>query len=90
MDHLHEKIDVLEGVVNELHAQQEEHEMEHAGVIQKGQKGDTNNIVERTDQSVVQPTLDERLTTVLLIIASNKRPEYLEKTLQYVKEYHPK
>lgn len=85
MDHLHEKIGVLEGVVNELHAQQEEHEIEHAEAEKRDAKENRVDV-----DPVIKPVLDEGLTTVLLIIASSKRPEYLQKTLQYVKMYHPK
>lgn len=89
LDHLHEKIGVLEGVVNELHAQQEEHEEEHAEIEAKlkpqGQRSETD-----LSDLPVQPKIDEKLTTVLLIIASSHRPDYLQKTLQYVAMYHPK
>jgi hypothetical protein len=78
LDHLHEKIGVLEGVVNELHAQQEEHEAESKPSPELG------------EVPMATTAIDERLTTVLLIIASSKRPDYLKKTLEYVKSYHPK
>jgi predicted nuclease of restriction endonuclease-like RecB superfamily len=73
----------LEGVVNELHAQQEEHEVAHAEAENKPPESPPELPIPTT-------ALDERLTTVLLVIASSHRPEYLSKTLEHVMSYHPK
>jgi hypothetical protein len=79
----------LEGVVNELHAQQEEHEEEHAEIEAKLKPQAQSSANDLADLPI-QPKFDEKLTTVLLIIASSQRPDYLQKTLHYVTTYHPK
>jgi hypothetical protein len=89
LDHLHEKIGVLEGVVNELHAQQEEHEEEHAEIEAKLKPQEKQSATDVSDLPI-QSKINEKLTTVLLIIASSHRPDYLQKTLHYVATYHPK
>lgn len=38
----------------------------------------------------IKVDINEKLTTVLLVIASTNRPDYLKKTLDYVAKYHPK
>ena len=87
----------LLGVVNELHGHQEEEEQQkREELIQlESQKSSSSSSSQQPINSIESIDLpikkeNEQFTTVLLIIASSNRPEYLEKTLHYVMDYHPK
>lgn len=92
------KIGALEGVISELHAHHEQHEIDHEV---KERDADTTlnnngeNDMDREDPNIAShdtQAADSQYdtSTVLLVIASSDRPEYLKKSLYYISKYHPK
>lgn len=98
------KIGALEGVIHDLHMHHEQHEEEHfkkeqrqSQEAQEDKEGDAaaaaeGNVgigslgggLQQEDES------DDDVSTVLLIVASPHRPDYLKKSLTYIANYHPK
>ena len=73
-------------MISDLYSHHEAHEAEHA------RKDGESALVDNTQDTSANAgnPKDEAYSTVLLVMASSKRPEYLKKTLHFVSLYHPK
>jgi hypothetical protein len=74
------------GVISDLYSHHEAHEAEHAlrdSLLMAAGVTDP-------PPAPTNPPVNEALSTILLVMASSNRPDYLKKTLHFVSEYHPK
>jgi hypothetical protein len=76
---------VLTGVISQLHSH---HADEHPKDIADTTNNQLTHVAVSNNQDAVLHEVG--LTTILLIVASANRPDYLKKTLSYVTKYHPK
>ena len=79
---------VSTGVIGELRAYRTAHEAMHSSSppAPSALRGHTKP----SDSAPPVPPENEALTTVLLVMASSNRPEYLRRSLQFVGKYHPR
>ena len=98
------KIGALEGVISDLHDHHEQHEQqqevkekEHMllhrkdiSTSQVGKQEDGGDVDIKRVANENESDNGQDVSTVLLIMASPNRPQYLKKCLGYVAKYHPK